>query len=82
MARKALPLPIPATTGARRKQIAEARRRREGKDRCGIQSRRMVDVCWRSIGHAGPHATQAALNHEAALRRGGKSWSIHPENRR
>lgn len=75
---KAKPLPVPATSEARRVQMAAYKsQRRDG--RCG-RVMRTREVCARMAGHGNQCRTREQLAARVAKR--GKAFSIHPENRR
>ena len=86
-ARHAVPLPVPATTGQRRAQIAayHAKKRAEAGGECGLKMKRRSGYCALVKGHKDSCRTRDWMDRKAAevrSSRRGVAFTLHPENRR
>lgn len=82
---KAAPLPIPATTGERRAQMAQyvARRTAEADGLCGRKMEKRSGTCARAKGHTDTCRTRDWMDRKAVkVRKHGPAFSLYPERRR
>lgn len=82
---KAAPLPIPATTGERRAQMAQyvARRTAEAEGLCGRKMEKRSGTCARAKGHTDTCRTRDWMDRKAVkVRKHGPAFTLYPERRR